>query len=175
MMSGDPRKAVAVFDGVLAADPNAVEARFDRGVALLKLGENANASAEFERIARDEHNALRASAAYHNALALDRLGRLDDAQTWAGRALALDNHFDAALLLSGSIDERRGDLESAARAYLAYLRQHPASTAAMLRLGVCAGRAGRRDVATTYLRKVVAAAPDSAEAVEARKFLVMWE
>jgi len=175
MMSGDVKKSIAVFDSVIASDPNAVDARFNRGVALLKLGENAQASAEFEKIALDEHNALRASAAYHDALALDRVGRLADAQTWADRAIALDNDFDAAILLSGTISERRGDLEGAARSYLAYLRRHPESTAAMLRLGVCASRAGRQDVALTYLRKVVAAAPDSPEATEARKFLVMWE
>lgn len=175
MLSGDVRKAIAVFDGVIAAEPANVEARFDRAVALLKLGENAKASSEFEKIALDEHNALRASAAYHNALALDRLGRLDEAQTWADRAIALDNQFDAAMLLSGSLSERRGELEAAARSYLAYLRRHAGSTVAMLRLGVCAQRAGRADVARIYLKKVIAAAPDSPEAAEARKFLVMWE
>ncbi len=175
MLSGEVARSIQVFDQVIASDPTAIEARFNRAVALLKLGENARASAEFEKIALDEHNLLRAGAAYHNALALDRLGRLDEAQTWADRALALDNGFDAAMLLSGSVSERRGDLESAARSYLAYLRRHPGSTAAMLRLGVCAHRANRLDVATTYLKRVVAAAPNSAEAAEARKFLVMWE
>lgn len=175
MMSGDVKQAIAIFDAVIASDPNAIEAHFNRAVALLKLGENAKASAEFEKIALDEHNMLRASAAYHNALALDRLGRLADAQKWADRALALDSRFDAALLLYGSLTERGGDVEGAARAYLAYLRRHPGSTVAMLRLGVCAHRAGRQDVAQAYLKKVVTTAPDSAEAAEARKFLVMWE
>jgi tetratricopeptide (TPR) repeat protein len=175
MLSGEPAKAIPVFDRVIAPDPTAIEARFNRAVALLKLGENAKASAEFEKIALDEHNLLRASAAYHDALALDRLGRLDDAQLWADRSLALDNNFDAAMLLSGSISERRGDIETAARSYLAYLRRHADSTAAMLRLGICAQRANRLDVAQTYLKRVVKLAPDSAEAAEARKFLIMWE
>jgi tetratricopeptide (TPR) repeat protein len=175
MLSGQPAKAIDVFDGLIASDPTAIEARFNRAVALLKLGENAKASAEFEKIALDEHNLLRASAAYHDALALDRLGRLNDAQLWADRALALDNNFDAAMLLSGSISERRGDIEPAARSYLAYLRRHADSTAAMLRLGICAQRANRIDVAQTYLKRVVKLAPDSAEAAEARKFLIMWE
>jgi tetratricopeptide (TPR) repeat protein len=175
MLSGEPAKAIPVFDRVIASDPTAIEARFNRAVALLKLGENGKASAEFEKIALDEHNLLRASAAYHDALALDRLGRLDDAQLWADRSLALDNNFDAAMLLSGSISERRGDIETAARSYLAYLRRHADSTAAMLRLGICAQRANRLDVAQTYLKRVVKLAPDSAEAAEARKFLIMWE
>lgn len=175
MLSGRTKQALAVFDGAIAADSTLIEARFNRAVALLKLGENAKASAEFEKIALDEHNLLRASAAYHDALALDRLGRLDDAQTWADRALALDNGFDAAMLLSGSISERRGDVQTATRSYLAYLRRHPDSTAALLRIGICAQRANRLDVAQTYLKRVITLAPDSAEAAEARKFLIMWE
>jgi tetratricopeptide (TPR) repeat protein len=175
MLSGDVKKAMQVFDALIAADPTAIEARFNRAVALLKLGENAKASAEFEKIALDEHNLLRATAAYHKALALDRLGRLGEAQTWADRAIALDNGFDAAMLLAGTISERRGELEAAARSYLAYLRRHPDSTAALLRLGICAHRANRLDVAGTYLKRVIAAAPNSAEAAEARKFLIMWE
>ncbi|HEV8658485.1 MAG TPA: tetratricopeptide repeat protein [Thermoanaerobaculia bacterium] len=175
MLSGDAKKAVGVFDAVIASDPTMLEARFNRAVALLKLGEPAKASAEFEKIALDEHNMLRATAAYHNALALDRLSRPADALTWSDRALALDNTFDAAFLLSGTLNERSGHIESAARSYLAYLRRHPDSTVAMLRLGVCAQRANRLDVAVPYLKRVVVLAPDSSEAAEARKFLIMWE
>lgn len=175
MLSGDPKKAIDVFDRAIASDPALLEARFNRGVALLKLGENAQASAAFEKIALDEHNLLRASAAYHDAVALDRLGRTADALVWADRALALDNNFDAAMLLSASLSERRNDIETAARGYLAYLRRHPQSTAAMLRIGVCAQRANRLDVAATYLKRVIEAAPNSTEAAEARKFLLMWE
>ena len=175
MLSGDTKKALDVFERVMAMDPAMIEARFNRGVALLKLGENAKASAEFEKIALDEHNLLRATAAYHNALALDRLGRTADALLWSDRALALDNSFDAAMLLSGTLNERQGHVETAAKSYMAYLRRHPDSITAMLRFGVCAQRADRVDVARAYFKKVIAAAPDSAEAAEARKFLLMWE
>jgi tetratricopeptide (TPR) repeat protein len=175
MLSGDPKKAIDVFDRAIASDPALLEARFNRGVALLKLGQNAQAAAAFEKIALDEHNLLRASAAYHNAVALDRLGRTADALVWADRALALDNNFDAAMLLSASLSERRNDIETAARGYLAYLRRHPQSTAAMLRMGVCAQRANRLDVAAAYLKRVIEAAPNSTEAAEARKFLLMWQ
>lgn len=175
MMSGDARNAIGAFERASSMDPSMIEARFNRAVALLKLGENEKASAEFERIAFDEHNILRATAAYHDALALDRLGRVNDAITWTDRALALDNNFDSALLLAGALRERQGQVEAAARSYLAYLHHHPASPAAMLRLGICAQRADRIDVATKYLKRVIEVAPDSPEAVEARKFLVMWD
>lgn len=175
MLAGDPNGAMTVFDAVVAADPSMIEARFNRAVALLKLGENAKASAEFEKIAFDEHNMLRATAAYHDALALDRLNRTADALVWAGRAIALDNNFDAAYLLLGALHERAGQVEAAARSYHTYLERHPDSTAALLRFGICAQRANRLDLARTYLQKVIKLAPDSTDAAEARKFLVMWE
>ena len=175
MLTGDPKGAIAVFDAALAADPSMIEARFNRAVAQLKLGQNAKASAEFEKIAFDEHNLLRATAAYHDALALDRMNRPADALLWADRALALDNDFDAAYLLSGALHERAGQVEAAARSYHTYLERHPDSTAALLRFGICAQRANRLELARTYLQKVITLAPESTDADEARKFLVMWE
>ena len=98
-----------------------------------------------------------------------------DAQKWLGRALELDPRLDAALLYSGVLHERRGDLQAAGRAYTGYLKRNPDSTVALLRFGISAHRAGYVDTARTYLRRVIDRAPDSPEALEARKFLVMWE
>ena len=174
-MKGDNKKALASFDAALKLAPSLIEARFNRALALLRAGEAAKASPEFEKIFADETFSLRADAAYHNAVALDRLGRTADAETWLTRALTLDPKLDAALLYIGALRERRGDLQGAGRAYLDYLKAHPDSSVALLRFGLSAQRAGRTDVAKTYLQRVIETAPDSAEAVEARKFLVMWE
>jgi tetratricopeptide (TPR) repeat protein len=174
-LKGDNAKALASFDAALKLAPSLTEARFNRALALLRAGEAAKASPEFEKIFADETFALRADAAYHNAVALDRLGRTADAETWLTRALTLDPKLDAALLYIGALRERRGDLQGAGRAYLDYLKAHPDSSVALLRFGLTAQRAGRTDVAKTYLQRVIETAPDSAEAVEARKFLVMWE
>ena len=176
MLDGNPEKAVEVFDAVIAREPDLVEARFNRGVALLKAGDHARAAAAFAAIARDESaGPLRASAAYHQALTLQRAGRSADAETWLERSLSLDPTFDSSRLLLGSLRETRGDVEGAAKAYLEYLKTNPNSSLAALRLARCAQRAGRTDVALTYLRRVIGQAPRSAEAAEARKFLVMWE
>lgn len=170
MLRGETKKALEVF-----AKIDLAEARFNHAVALLKLGQDAKAAAEFQEIALDESSTLRASAAYHAALAFDRIGRPGEAEKALHSALALDPKFDAALLYAGVLRERRGDAEGAARAYLDFLRRNPDSIAAMLRLGTAASRAGREDVAKTYLRKVIEKAPDSPEAIEARKLLVLWE
>lgn len=175
MLSGDVKQALVSFDRALELKPQLQEARFNRALVLLRTGDYAKASAELEKVFADEHSLLRADAAYHNGIALDRLGRAADAETWLGRALALDAKLDAALLYTGFLRERRGDLQGAGRAYLDYLNAHPESTIAALRFGITAHTAGRTDVAKTYLQRVIAKAPDSPEAMEARKFLVMWE
>jgi tetratricopeptide (TPR) repeat protein len=175
LLSGDLPKALAGFDRALELDPNLSEARLNRGIALLRTGAFAKASTELERVANDAQSPLRADAAYHNAIALDRLGRTAGAETWLDRALNLDPRLDAALLYAGMLRERRGDLQDAGRAYLDYLKVHPDSAVALLRFGVSAQKAGRADVAKTYLQRVIALAPRSAEAMEAQKYLVMWE
>lgn len=144
-------------------------------MALLRLGQHAKAAADLEKIYADEHSPLRATAAYHEGIALDRLGRAAEAETWLQRALTLDPSLDAALLYTGILRERRGDAQAAGRAYFDYLKKHPDSIVAKLRFGITAHAAGRFDVAKTYLQQVIDASPRSAEATEARKFLVMWE
>jgi len=171
LLAGDASAALANFDRALPLP----EARLNRAIALLRLGQNAKAAAELEKIANDEHSPLRATASYHQGIALDRLGRGAEAEAALNRALALDPSLDAALLYAGFLRERRGDMQAAGRAYFDYLKKHPDSIIAKLRFGITAHLAGRIDVAKTYLQQVIDAAPQSPEAAEARKFLVMWE
>jgi tetratricopeptide (TPR) repeat protein len=141
----------------------------------LAAGAYLKASADFAAVAADEESPVRADAAYHNGIALDRLDRIEEAETWLDRAVALDPRLDAALLYRGTLSERRGDLQAAGRAYLTYLESHPQAVQAMLRFGIAAHKAGRTATARTYLEKVIATDPRSDEAVEARKYLVMWD
>ena len=174
-MRGDHAKALASFEQALKLNPRLEAAHLNRALTYLRANEPAKALPDLDVLWADEHAALRADAAYHYGIALDRLGRAAEAETWLDRALTLDPSLDSALLYVGALRERRDDLQGAGRAYLDYLGKHPDSVAAMLRLGVSAQKAGRADVAKTYLEKVIAAAPDSGEADEARKFLVLWE
>lgn len=174
MLAGDTKRAITDFDTALELEPAMAEARFNRAVALLKLGEFPRASKEFETIWNGT-SPLRARAAYHEALTLDAMSKSAEAEAWLARALEADPHLDDALFYSGVLRERRGDLQGAGRAYKTYLDRHPDSVGAMLRFGVCAQRDGSVDTAKTYLERVIKASPDSPEAAEARKFLVMWE
>ena len=176
MNGGDLTKAIASFDEALKLDAHLEQARLNRGIALLRADQLAKAAAEFEALANDEHSLVRADAAYHLGLVLDRLGRAADAEVWIDRALQLDNELDAAVLYSGMLRERRGDLQGAGRAYLDYLGKHPQSVVALLRFGVAAQKSGRTETAKSYLQRARALAPPtSAEAMEERKYLVVWE
>ena len=174
MLAGDTKRSLSDFDTALELDPSMTEARFNRAVAMLRLGDYGRASKEFEGIYAGT-SPLRARAAYHDALALDAMRKPAEAEAWVGRALEADPQLDDALFYSGVLYERRGDLQAAGRAYKTYLDRHPDSVGAMLRFGVCAQRAGSIETAKAYLDRVVKASPDSPEAAEARKFLVMWE
>jgi tetratricopeptide (TPR) repeat protein len=169
--------ALATFTRGAEENPDSLETRFNRGVVLLRLGQFDDAAAAFEKIwgVTDARPSLRASAAYHRALAAERLGRLEEASHWLDRSLELDPRSSDALLYAGVVLEKRGRFAQAGERYRAYLDNDPGSTVAMLRFGIVAHRAGHRDLAVKYLREVARRSPDSHEAVEARKFLVMWE
>lgn len=175
MLKGDLTNAIASFDRSLELDPSLREARLNRGIGLLRQGHFSRAADDLQKIAAAGQSPLRGDAAYHLAIALDRLGRAADAENWLEKARTWAPELEAALLYQGLLRERRGDLQGAGRAYLDYLKTHPQSTVALLRFGIAAQRAGRADVARSYLLRVTELAPQSAEAIEARKFLVMWE
>jgi tetratricopeptide (TPR) repeat protein len=81
LLEGDLTKALASFDRALQLDRTMSEARLNRGIARLRAGRLLDASDDLQTVTNDEHSALRGDAAYHNAIVLDRLGRLDDAET----------------------------------------------------------------------------------------------
>jgi tetratricopeptide (TPR) repeat protein len=177
MQKGRLDAALGTFTRAAEENPGSLETRFNRGVVLLRLGRHDEAATAFEQIwsAEDARASLRASAANHRALAAERLDRLEEASTWLERSLEIDPRSSDALLYSGVILEKQGRFPEAGKRYRAYLDNDPGSTVAMLRFGIVAHRAGHRDLAVKYLREVALRSPDSQEAVEARKFLVMWE
>lgn len=175
LLAGKTAEAQASFDRALAMQPSLSQARFNRSIALIKTRSYAQASKELEKVYADASSALRASAAYHNALALEMAGEDAQAETWVEKARALDPKHDPATLLHGVLLERRKDFQGAGKAYREFLGRNPDSIVGLLRFGVAAHRAGFTDTAVKYLRRVIELAPDSFEAVEARKFLVMWE
>lgn len=176
LMAGDVEGAVRFFTSALVADSSAVQPRFNRAIARLRLGDPANAVADLEMLwSRELPEPLRGSIAYHRAIAADRAGNPDEALQWIERALSLDPDSADALLYAGVILEKQRRFQDAGKRYRAFLDRNPDSIIGMLRFGVAAHRAGHRSISRKYLREVVRNAPESREAIEARKFLVMWE
>jgi tetratricopeptide (TPR) repeat protein len=175
LLAGNLQEALAAFDKAVALDPAASGVHLNRGITLLKLDRLAEASAELEKLYADEESIYRARAAYHNALAKDRVGRIDLAATWLTNATELDPTYSDAWFYLGVIRERQGDMQAAGKAYRKVLEKYPDSVSALVRFGVSAQRAGHPDTARNYLNRVLRLAPGSDEAIEARKFLVMWE
>lgn len=175
LLSGRNEEAVALFDALVKSDPTFVEARFNRGIALLRSEKHDAAASDFASVMAIPGHSLRASAGFHRALCDDAAGRRDDAIKHLRIAVSADPELVDAHLYLGILLEKQGDCEGAGAEYLEVLSRRPESLPALLRFGICAHRKGFRDTALTYLRRVVEAAPASAEAMEAQKYLVMLE
>ncbi len=176
LMNDDAKGALEEFDQAIAAEPASAALRLNRAIALIRLARLTEAAAELEGIAAKELSpAILAKVAYHRALVADRAGDLQVAARWLDRALRANPSSADAQLYGGVVLERLGHFEQAGRRYRDYLAGNPGSIVAMLRFGIVAHRAGHRDVARKYLAEVVRRAPESREAVEARKFLIIWE
>jgi tetratricopeptide (TPR) repeat protein len=175
LLSGRDAEAIVIFDALVASDPSFVEARFNRGVALLRSKKYDAAAADFGQVMSLQSHPLRGSAAFHRAICDESSGRRSEAIANLKAALAADPDLTDAHLYLGIVLEKQGDCEAAGRQYLEVLSKRPDSLTAMLRFGICAHRKGFEDTAISYLRRVVEAAPASPEAMEAQKYLVMLE
>jgi len=174
LSNGDLPRALATFDAAIARDPRSTETRFNRGVTLLRLKRFDEAAVVFEEIAAADP-ALRSRAQFHRALVAEAKNDLPLTLTWLARAVGGVDAIAEAFLYRGVIQERSGEFAEAGESYRRYLDLRPESVAAMLRFGVVALRAGFSDTAKTMLQRVVRVAPNSAEAAEASKHLVILE
>lgn len=174
LSTGDLPRALATFDAAIARDPRSTETRFNRGVTLLRLSRLDEAAVIFESIAREDP-ALRSRAQFHRALVAEAKNDLRLATVWLARSSAGADAIPEAFLYRGVILERTGSFAEAGESYRRYLELRPESVAAMLRFGVVALRAGFNDTAKTMLLRVMKVAPNSIEAAEAAKHLVILE
>lgn len=175
LLAGRESEALAIFESLVKREPEFVEARFNRGVTLLRSKKYDAAAADFAWVMALPDHELRASAAFHHAICDESAGRRDVAVKNLNAAIAADPELVDAHLYLGIVLEKDGDCEAAGRHYLDVLSRRPESLSALLRFGICAHRKGFKDTAISYLRRVVEAAPASAEAMEAQKYLLMLE
>ncbi len=175
MMTGKPEAALATFDAAIADGDAREELRFNRAVVLLKLRRFELASTALSPLTASQDLSMSTRARLHLAIALEGQGKLPAAEAELLEALRLDDAYDDAWVYLGALRERRGDFRQAGEAYKAHLKRHPDAVVSLLRFGIVAWRAGYPDTAVKQLRRVRELAPNSVEAAEAAKFLLLLE
>jgi arylsulfatase A-like enzyme/tetratricopeptide (TPR) repeat protein len=147
---------------------------------LLNLGSLAISQRRFadgERFARAAVNLAPDSAAARNtlAIALEELGRHDEALANYRAALAADPAYWQADLNLGLLLARRGQKEAAIAALERVLGRVPRQPLAHLGLAQLRLQQGRRDDARRHLEAFLAEAPTHPKAAEARRLLALLD
>jgi choline-sulfatase len=140
---------------------------------LADLAQKAGKPAEVRRLLTEAVNAGTESVSI--------LVRLAEAEAKAGDAAASERHFRQAVELApawvpawlvwGQLAENQGQLDRALERYLKAAEVGPGQPAPLLGAGRVLQKKGDRQGARQYLERVIAVAPGSAEAREARRLL----
>jgi tetratricopeptide (TPR) repeat protein len=102
-----------------------------------------------------------AAGLFNEALALQSAGRLDEARTAYGAAIAIDPFYAHPFRTRGPYLLRRGRLQEAARVFESALELDPADPHALLGLAMVALGQDRWVEATTFARRSLAGNPDA--------------
>ncbi len=121
--TGDPTAALEWFDRSLRLNPDHLDARKGRAVALQRLGRANEALAIFETVARD--NPADAEAAHMSGVVLQDLGKTEAALAAYDRALRIRPDYCEALCNRGALLEKAGRLEEALQCFDALIALRP--------------------------------------------------
>jgi arylsulfatase A-like enzyme/Flp pilus assembly protein TadD len=167
---GRPEEARKEYELALALSPRSAA----NWLGLADLAQKAGRPAEVRRLLGQAVNAGTRSVAV--------LMRLAEAEARAGDGAAAERHFQQAAELApdrlpawmalGKIAESQGKLDRALQLYLKAAQADPREPAPLLRAGHVLHRKGDGKGSRQYLEKVIAIAPGSAEAREARGALL---
>ncbi len=167
MAAGRPAQAIEFFTRALQLAPAFSDARNNRGVAYMQLGQYSQAEADLLQALGDRYYPNRAGV-YFNLGSLHLLkGSLAAAEENLRRATVPTGPIEAFLLL-GEVEERLGKLELAESALRDGVSRAPERPDVLLALAAFLERHGRGREARAYYEKVVALAPYSGEAEQAR-------
>jgi len=164
MPSPVPRSTSAadLHDAAVARE---IRERFSLGIAALSSGNNAAATAEFERVLALHPPEPQGSTAHYNlALAYAQMGRLDDAARELHSAINLDRGFLAAMANLISIDLQRHDLTDARSVAERFVALAPDSARALYSRGIVALRSGDARTAANDFGQLIARNPQYAVA-----------
>ncbi len=170
LKGGNPAKAVEAFNRALALAPQYSDVRNNRGAAYVQLGQFAMAEADYLTVLSDSTHANRASVYFNlGSLYLGR-GNLSAAEENLRRAAVPSGPIEAFFLLA-QVEEKLGKVELAEAAFRSAIDKAPERPDIALGLGMLLESQGRKEEARDVFRRVVALAPDSVEATQARSHL----
>ncbi|MBZ5607005.1 MAG: tetratricopeptide repeat protein [Acidobacteriia bacterium] len=154
-------EAAQAFQGVLEIDPHRDDARLALGACLLHLNRLEEALSNFDRC---WSGAARTRAMFGKAVALQLLGRQDEAEADYQRVLEADPRSEEALanLIALSIQERYWD--AAQHLALRLLAISPQSLPALQALAAVALERREYEAVVQYCGRIVERAPDCVEA-----------
>lgn len=153
---GDPRRAAADFDSVLALRPGDPEVLSNLAVTLLELARWERALGVLDSLA--ELRPGEAKVHYDRARAHQGRGRIDRALEDLDRALQLDPELGEAYVSRGALRARRGDLEAAIADFEEAVSLTGSETARK-NLGVARLQAGDHAEADRIFTELLARAP----------------
>jgi eukaryotic-like serine/threonine-protein kinase len=136
-LQGHYQQALQTLEPILKIDPSDASAWYDMGVVYEGMGDHEKAREHFQRYRQEmeslwRRDAKNADTAFCLAGVLSRLGRTQDAMSWAHRGMALDpsKHFEYATVLSlnqqkqEAIEQLRMAIQAGYRHYI-FIKIHP--------------------------------------------------
>ncbi len=156
LRAGDPRAALPLLEAQVAADASDARGWFLLGACRHQLSDAAGALEAFERSLTLSPNA---NAIYASAVALEDLGRPDDALARYETALQRAPAHEDALHNRGLLLARMGRLGEAERSHRGYAGLHPDSPRARGDLAEVLLALGRYEEALTEFDWIIARVP----------------
>jgi type IV pilus assembly protein PilF len=167
LQSGQPAKALESFNKALALAPSYSDARNNRGATYARLGQFTMAEGDYLAVLSDATYANRAGVYFNLGTLYVQHGNYSAAEENLRKATIASGPAEAYFVL-GQVEEKLSKVEQAEIAYRAALDRAPERVDFSLTLATFLERVGRRKEAAEIYRRIVALAPDSPQAAQAR-------
>lgn len=159
MQQGSYEKALAIYTEVLAEVPDAPSLQNNMGYALMQLGRFEEALPHFEAAHRNLRNGREDVALLHNwANALEKLGRLEEAEGKYAKAAELDGTRAEVYINWGNVLSQLGRLEEAAQRYEQGVKLNPEAAIGWFNWGYTLERLERHEEALRCYRTFLSVA-----------------
>jgi Flp pilus assembly protein TadD len=163
--------ALASFDRALLIIPSFTDARNNRGVTYLAMGQYHLAEVDFIAVLGDSTYPHRKQVHFNLGLTYLQRGQLGAAEDSFRKAIVLPNPVVEGYIKLAAIAQRRGRMETAEDLLIEAQLNFPERLDLSFELGKLLMIMGREEDARPYLERVVADAPSSDSAKIARSLL----